>query len=247
MSRPIFEICVEGIDNLLAAQAGGGDRAELCASLLEGGITPSVGTVREALRQARIPFAVIVRPRGGDFLYTDNEFRSMVADVQAVRDAGAWGVVVGCLHPDGTVDEARMRALAEHARPLRVTCHRAFDMTRDPVEALEALVRCGIDRVLTSGQQDDAVAGTPLLRRLVQQAGDRIVVMGCGALTPDTIGAVRRDTGLREMHFSAPRAASSAMRFRNPRIGMGGTELDREYALTLTDPDRVRATIAAAG
>ena len=120
----------------------GADRVELCASLLEGGITPSFGTVREALRMAKIPFHVIVRPRGGDFLYSDAEFASMLADVAALRELGVAGVVVGCLTADGAIDEARMQALVEAAGPLAVTCHRAFDMTRDPAEALEALIRC---------------------------------------------------------------------------------------------------------
>src|SRR5215208_8173542 len=125
---PLIEICVEGIDGLLAAQEAGADRVELCASLVEGGLTPSFGTVREALKLATIPFHVIVRPRGGDFLYSDAEFASMIGDVAALRDIGVAGVVVGCLTADGAIDEARMRALAEAAGPLAVTCHRAFDM-----------------------------------------------------------------------------------------------------------------------
>ena len=178
---PLIEVCVEGIDGLLAAQAAGADRVELCASLVEGGITPSFGTVREALALATIPFHVIVRPRGGDFLYSAAEFASMVADVAALRDLGVAGVVVGCLSADGTIDEARMRALVEAAGPLAVTCHRAFDMTRDPAEALEALVRAGVGRVLTSGQRDTAAEGAELLAALVGQAGERIIILGCGA------------------------------------------------------------------
>ena len=167
---PLIEVCVEGIDGLLAAEQAGADRVELCASLVEGGLTPSAGTVREALKLARIPFHVIVRPRGGDFLYSDAEFNSIVGDVEALRDLGVAGVVVGCLTADGAIDEARMRTLVEAAGPLAVTCHRAFDMTRDPTEALEALIRCGVGRVLTSGQRDTAVEGIDLLAALVNQA-----------------------------------------------------------------------------
>ncbi|MGN6534510.1 MAG: copper homeostasis protein CutC, partial [Mesorhizobium sp.] len=219
---------------------------ELCASLIEGGITPSLGTVRAALDLATIPFHVIVRPRGGDFLYSEAEYRSMLADVEALRVAGVAGVVVGCLKEDGTIDEDRMTALARAAGPLNVTCHRAFDMTHDPFEALEALVRCGVGRVLTSGQRDTAVEGANLLAALVEKAAGRIIILGCGALAPDTIGTVRRKTGLTEMHFASLKDVPSAMRYRNPKVGMGGSDLDREYRNTVTDRDLVAATIAAA-
>ncbi|MER8959191.1 MULTISPECIES: copper homeostasis protein CutC [unclassified Mesorhizobium] len=243
---PLIEICVEGIDGLLAAQAAGADRVELCASLIEGGITPSFGTVRAALELATIPFHVIVRPRGGDFLYSEAEYRSMLADVRALAELGVAGVVIGCLNADGTIDEQRMSELAQAAGSLNVTCHRAFDMTRDPTEALETLIRCKVGRVLTSGQRDTALEGADLLADLVRQAGDRIIILGCGGLDPENIGKVRRKTGLSEMHFAALKDVPSAMRYRNPRVGMGGTDLDREYRNTVTDEALVAATIAAA-
>lgn len=243
---PVIEICVEGIDGLLAAQAAGADRVELCASLIEGGLTPSFGTVRAALDLASVPFHVIVRPRGGDFLYSEAEYRSMLADVEALRDLGVAGVVVGCLTADGAIDEQRMSELARAAGPLNVTCHRAFDMTRDPAEALEALIRSGVGRVLTSGQRDTAVDGVSLLADLVRQAGDRIIILGCGGLDPRNIAGVRKKTGLTEMHFASLKEAPSAMRYRNPHVGMGGADLDREYRHTVTDEALVAATIAAA-
>jgi copper homeostasis protein len=202
--------------------------------------------VRLALTLATVPFHVIVRPRGGDFLYSDAEFRSMLADVEALRDLGVAGVVVGCLTADGAIDEERMTALVKAAGRLAVTCHRAFDMTHDPAEALEALIRCKVGRVLTSGQRDTAVEGAALLAKLVKQAGDRIIVLGCGALAPETILEVRRATGLRELHFAALKDVPSGMGYRNPEVGMGGTDLDREYRNTVTDRDLVAATIAAA-
>jgi copper homeostasis protein len=219
---------------------------ELCASLLEGGLSPSPGVVRAATASVRMPVHAMVRPRGGDFLYSDLEFASMLDDIAAHRQAGAAGVVFGCLRDDGTVDEDRTRALVDRARPLGTTFHRAFDMTRDAAASLEALIRCGVDRVLTSGQAPTAIEGLDTLKLLAAQAAGRIVVMPCGDLGPATIGTVRRETGLTEFHFAALRAAPSPMRWRNPRIGMGGTELDREYMLTVTDPDLIRATIAAA-
>src|SRR5690606_22818345 len=132
-----------------------------------------------------------------------------------LREAGVAGVVVGCLTAEGDIDEARMAALVAAAGPLSVTCHRAFDMTRDPAAALETLIRCGVSRVLTSGQRDTAIEGAALLARLVTQAGDRIVILGCGALTPENIAEIRRATGLTELHFAALKDEPSAMRYRN--------------------------------
>jgi len=241
-----IEVCVENTDGLVAAQRAGADRVELCASLLEGGLTPSWGMVEEAKRLARIPFNVIVRPRGGDFLYTGIEFAAMLADVAALRRLDVNGVVVGCLTPAGEIDETRMRALVEAARPLSVTCHRAFDMTRDFGDAVEALVRCGIDHVLTSGQRDTALEGLETLRATVERARGRLGVMACGGLDAGNIAHVRDATGAPELHFAALRTEPSGMRHRNPRVGMGGTSPEREYTSTVTDESAVRATIAAA-
>ena len=242
----LIEICVEGVDGAVAGERGGGDRIELCASLVEGGITPSLATARAAVSAVRVPVCVMVRPRGGDFLYSPLEFASMRDDILALKGTGAAGVVFGCLTPDGAVDEARTRELVETARPLTSTFHRAFDMTADAEAALEALIRCGVDRVLTSGQAANALDDLPLLRRLNAQAAGRIVVMGCGALRPDSIARVRREAGLTELHFSAQAWAPSAMRYRNERLTMGGAAAEREYRLLTTDVDLVRATIAAA-
>lgn len=241
-----IEICVEGTDGLVAAQQAGADRVELCASLLEGGLTPSLGVVREALRVATIPFHVIIRPRGGDFLYSELEFTSMVEDIKAMRDLGVVGVVIGCLTADGEIDEVRTKALVDAARPMKVTCHRAFDMTRDYRAAIEALVRAGVDRVLTSGQRDTAVEGIDILKNTAAIADGRIVIMACGALDQTNIAQVRRATGVDEMHFAALKTLKSTMAFRNPYVGMGGTAIEREYEITVTDEDAVRATIAAA-
>jgi copper homeostasis protein len=242
---PLIELCVEGVDGLVAAQQGGADRVELCASLLEGGLTPSLGTVRTALRVTTVPFHVMVRPRGGDFLYSAHEFDSMLDDTGIFRDAGAAGVVFGCLTEQGDVDADRTRALVQRAGPIASTFHRAFDMTRDPQAALEALIACGVGRVLTSGQRDRAEDGAKLLRRLHTQAAGRIVVLGCGGLRPETIAGVQAVAQLDELHFSAPMETSSAMRWRNIALGMGGTAIDREYLITLTDPALVARTIAA--
>jgi len=202
--------------------------------------------VREAQRVATIPFYVMVRPRGGDFLYSEVEFRSMLEDVKAFRDMGVEGVVFGCLTPEGTIDEARMSALVEAARPMKVTCHRAFDMTRDHREAIEALVRSGVDRVLTSGLHDTALTGLDVLADTVKAAAGRIVVMGCGSLDETNIAHVLDSTQAPEVHFAALASEPSGMAFRNPAIGMGGTEIEREYTNTVTSETAVRKIIAAA-
>lgn len=241
-----IEICVEGVDGLVAAQEGGADRVELCASLLEGGLTPSLGVIRESVRVATIPFHVIIRPRGGDFLYSELEFTAMLQDIKTIRDMNVAGVVIGCLTADGRIDDVRTKALVEAARPMKVTCHRAFDMTVDYREALEALIRCGVDRVLTSGQRDTALEGLDILKDTADLANGRIVVMACGALDETNIAHVRQATGVDEMHFAALKTVKSAMSFRNPHVGMGGTAIEREYEITLTDTEAVRRTITAA-
>ena len=245
-ATPLIEICVEGVDGAIAAEAGGADRVELCASLIEGGITPSLGTLRETLRAISLPVHVMLRPRGGDFLYSDREFASMLDDAATFRDAGAAGLVFGCLSPDGTIDVERTTRLVAAAHPASTTFHRAFDMTADAEAALETLITCGIHRVLTSGQAPTARAGLQTLAGLVTQAGDRIIILGCGAVRPDNIAEVRSKTGLTELHFSAPINRPSPMEFRNPALTMGATPNSREYTRTETNPALIRTTIAAA-
>jgi copper homeostasis protein len=243
---PLIEICVEGIDGLLTAQAAGADRVELCASLLEGGLTPSIGTIKTALARATIPFYPIIRPRGGDFLYSEPEFATMQSDIETLRALGVKGVVFGILTADARIDEPRMRALVEAAGPMDVTCHRAFDMTRDLGEALEALIRCGVKRVLTSGQRDTAVEGLDNLKRTVALAAGRIKVMVCGALDASNIVGVRDATQAPEMHFAALTDVASGMNWHNPHVGMGGVDKEREYMRTVSDRQLIHAAITAA-
>jgi copper homeostasis protein len=246
MTRPFLEVSIEGVDGLLVAQENGADRVELCASVLEGGITPSIGMVREALRQARIPVFVIVRPRGGDFLYSEAEFESMRQDVMALKDLGVPGVVTGCLTAGGEVDEQRTAELLRLARPMSFTFHRAFDMVRDPVQALEVLINLGVDRLLTSGQRGTAIEGLANLKHLGQVANGRIIIMPCGSIRAGNVGQVCRETGLWELHFGAHKTEPSAMTYRNPQVAMGMTEQDHEYVKTVTDPATVRSMVEAA-
>jgi copper homeostasis protein len=246
MKLPLLEVSIEGVDGLLVAQDNGADRVELCASVLEGGITPSIGMVRETLRRARVPVFVIVRPRGGDFLYSESEFQSMVQDVIALRDLGVPGVVSGCLTPAAEVDEQRTGKLLRVARPMSFTFHRAFDMVRDPAQAVEVLISLGVDRVLTSGQSANALEGLANLKRLGQLANGRIIVMPCGGLRAGNIGQVCRETGLWELHFAAHKKEPSAMTYHNPQVTMGLTSQDHEYLKTVTDATTVRTTVEAA-
>jgi copper homeostasis protein len=170
----------------------------------------------------------------------------MLDDVRACRDMGVAGVVIGCLTADGRIDEARMDELVEAARPMKVTCHRAFDMTRDVEEAIEALVRCGVDIVLTSGQSDTALEGIDVLKRTHDAARGRIAIMACGGLDESNIADVLHRSGADELHFKALAVRPSGMRFRNPKLGMGGTAIEREFEVTVTDSSSVRRTIAAA-
>jgi len=240
--QPRVEVCVESAEGALAAQKGGADRVELCANLLEGGTTPSAGAIEIARRDLTIELAVMIRPRGGDFCYSDAEFEVMRRDVEFAKSSRADTVVFGILLEDGQIDKERTAVLAAAARPLKVTFHRAFDMTRDPYTALEDLIALGIDRVLTTGQQNSLLEGIDLISELVKRAGNRIVVMPGGDIGR-YIRKVLNLTGAREVHIIGQTIIESRMRFRNERCFMGGELRPPEYAYKATDADVIRAII----
>ena len=247
MNRDIvFEVCVDSVESALAAQDGGAQRVELCSDLLEGGLTPSFGAIQVARASLRIPIMAMIRPRGGDFLYSDREFRAMLHDVAMAKDAGVAGVVFGLLEPDGTVDEGRTRELVELARPLAVTFHRAFDMVRDPFEAIETLVGIGVDRILTSGQEASAIEGLERIAGLVERAGDRVVVMPGGGIHARNVARVAAVPGIREIHFGGGAPVESAMAFRNPTVFMGGVLRPPEYSRDVQRPELVAEVLRAA-
>ena len=247
MSQPIlFEACVEGVDGVLAAAEGGAARAELCSSLTEGGLTPSLGIVEAALERSQIPLMVMVRPRGGDFRYTEAEFDGMLRDVAGFRQMrGLHGVVFGMLSPNGDIDRERTARLREAAGPqLEVTFHRAFDVSRDPAASLQTLIELGVDRVLSSGQAATAPEGAALLSALVEQAAGSISIMpGCG-IEPEHVRSLVAQTGVREVHATAFRLLESPMQHRNPAVYMGVEGLP-EYSRHVTDAERVRAYVQA--
>jgi copper homeostasis protein len=237
--RLTIEVCVDSVESAMAAERGGADRVELCDNLLEGGTTPSAGAIAIARERLGIKLHVIIRPRGGDFCYSDVEFAVMRHDVALAKQLGADGVVIGILTSDGEVDVDRTRELIELARPLSVTFHRAFDMARDPYRALEDLIGLGVDRVLTSGQEPSVIEGLDLIAELVRIAGDRVIIMPGGG-TERNIKKVVERSGVREVHVTGTTSVESPMRFRNPRVFMGGELRPPEYTRTTTDPDRIR-------
>ncbi|SMC26916.1 copper homeostasis protein [Andreprevotia lacus DSM 23236] len=240
-----LEICAGSLASCLAAQEGGAVRVELCDNLLEGGTTPSFGTIAAARDRLWITLNVIIRPRGGDFLYSDDEFEVMRRDILACKKIGVDGVVIGLLTADGDIDVARTRELVQLATPMQVTFHRAFDVARNPQQALEDVIACGCNRLLSSGQEPSALEGATLLAQLREQAGDRLNVMPGAGVRANNIAELVRQTGCNEFHTSARAPLPSGMRYRNERVKMGGPGLD-EYSVLETSAALTREIIALA-
>jgi copper homeostasis protein len=245
MAPPLIEVCLDSTDSAVAAEAGGAGRVELCDNLVEGGTTPSAGMIAATRRAIEIGLHVMIRPRGGDFCYGPSEVEAMLHDIETSRELGADGVVFGALLPDGRIDEELSRRLLEAARPLSVTFHRAFDMSRDPYEALEALERIGVDRLLSSGQEAHVLDGLELLGQLVQRTGGRPIVMpGCG-VTHRNARRVVEATGASEIHVVGTEAIESPMRHRNARCFMGTELRSPEYSRFVTTERAIRSFVDA--
>jgi copper homeostasis protein len=238
-SAPILEVCSASADFALAAQVAGADRVELCDNLVEGGTTPSLGAVEVAMDRLTIPVMVMIRPRGGDFLYSATEMSVMLHDIEAVSGAGVSGVVFGVLDSDGRIDRARTAELVAASRPLSVTFHRAFDLSRDLDESLDTLLELGVDRVLTSAGGPSAVGDLPALERLVRRAGGALSVMPGGGIRPGNVRRVLAIPGVREVHIGASRVVPSRMAHRVEGVPMGRAYHPDEYALEVVDADRV--------
>ena len=243
--RSKIEICANSVESAVKAQEGGAYRVELCAGIPEGGTTPSFGDIRMARQLLQsTKLHVIIRPRGGDFLYSPLELEIMLHDIKVARQLGADGVVFGCLTAEGNVDIPAMKMLMNAVGDMNVTFHRAFDMCQNPQEALEQIISLGCSRILTSGQEPNAVKGIPLLKELVKQADGRIIIMpGCG-VNPSNILHIAEETGASEFHFSGRSTYESGMIYRNPNVSMGGTVKIEEYEKDVTNPDIVKAALA---
>ncbi|GAB4035576.1 copper homeostasis protein CutC [Spirosoma gilvum] len=237
----LVEICAYSLTSCLTAQQAGAGRIELCGGLPEGGTTPSAGLIQLARQHLHIPFYVMIRPRGGDFLYSNHELSVMQADIQMAKTLGADGIVLGILNADGTVDEDQTRNLIELANPLPVTFHRAFDMTRDPLEALEAVIRTGAERILTSGQHPTAEQGIAILRQLTQQAAGRIEIMA-GAGVNANNAKLLIEAGVDALHLSGGQKEDSHMHYRHPSVSMASA-IPGEYDYIEANEEKIRAVI----
>ena len=239
-----LEICAGSVESVLAARNGGASRVELCAALEIGGITPSVGLIAQARKIEGIELNVIIRPRGGDFLYDEYEVACMEHDISTCKALGADGVVIGALTADGDIDATACQRLIAAADGMSITFHRAFDMCRNPQKALEDIIALGCHRVLTSGQAATAAEGIALLKDLVNQADRRIIIMpGCG-INSSNAAHIIQETGTTEIHASARTSVESGMQFRHGGVSMGNPECD-EYARKETSETEVRRIVTA--
>ncbi|MGC2299325.1 MAG: copper homeostasis protein CutC [Acidobacteriaceae bacterium] len=239
-----LEICVDSVESAIAAERGGAKRVELCSDLLEGGITPSAGLIALVRRNIAIGMFVMVRPRGGDFSYTDHEFEVMCHDIRMARDLGADGIILGVLDEHARVDVPRTRQLVELAHPLPVTFHRAIDMTPDPHAALDDVIATGAARVLTSGGAAKVTEGLSVVARMAQAAKNRIHIMPGGGITPETIVGVAEATGASEFHASLRTVRPSPVEFHRQDVQMGEIR-DREYLRFVVEEESVRALALA--
>jgi copper homeostasis protein len=231
---PILEICCFNLQSALVAQAFGANRIELCVDPDSGGTTPNMGLIKTARQKLDIPLFPIIRPRSGDFLYSPDEFESMQTDVMLCKQLGCDGIVTGMLAPDGSIDKIRSAKLVELAYPMEVTFHRAFDWSLNPHQSLEDILQIGCERILTSGQQTSALAGSPLIGELIRQADDRIVVMPGAGIRSSNIVEIAEKTGATEFH-------SSARSFQNSMMIFTQTSMQGDQNLILASSSEIQA------
>ena len=243
MSELQFEICIDSVAGAMTAQEGGADRVELCQALSVGGTTPSAAMIQRVRAVCDLGLHVLIRPRGGDFVFSTQEWQVMARDIELAGEWSADGVVIGGLKADGTIDVERCARLIEAAGPMSVTFHRAFDLCVDPVAGLDQLVELGVDRVLTSGQAASAHEGRMLLRQLVDGAQDRLIVLAGGGISETNVAELIEGSGVRELHFSARSTISVGTRTSSVQMG---SEAEADLRRDETDLARVKAIIAAA-
>lgn len=241
MGKYLLECCVDSVESALAAAEGGADRLELCSALVIGGITPGVALFERIRERMDIPVRVLLRPRFGDFLYTEHEIAILMREVELFRKAGAEGIVIGCLDRDGGLDMPRMTMLKEAAGDMKVTLHRAFDVCADPEKAYRQAGELGIDTILTSGQAENCLKGIGLLKKLCglrEETGGPTLMAGAG-VTPEIIGYLMERTDIRCYHMSAKKSLESGMRYRKEKVPMGLPGMN-EYTVFRTDAEMVR-------
>lgn len=239
------EVCSYSLESCLNAQEAGASRIELCSGLGEGGTTPSTGLIRTVKRHIQIPVYVMIRPRGGDFIYSDLELEVMLADIQSARDAGADGLVFGALTADGQVDRAAMDRLKIASGSLGITFHRAFDLTKDPFTSLEEIIASGAERILTSGQQNTAPLGISLLHELCIKADNRIEIMaGSGVSAANAADLIA--AGVHALHLTGKSFRTSTQKYRPYGVSMAGEQPD-EFAILFSDRNKIQRVVELAG
>lgn len=239
-----LEICVDNVESAIIAQNAGADRIELCNNLLEGGTTPGFGIISSVRSNIAIGLHVIIRPRGGDFLYNGLEYDIMQRDIEVCGEYGVDGVVLGMLLPDGTIDIDRTAKLSELARPMSVTFHRAFDMCKDPFKGLEDVISSGANRLLTSGQRISADEGADMIKQLIIQAGKRIIIMPGAGINLSNIIRIASKTGAEEFHLTGRKIIDSEMIYRAQNISMGANPDIPEFSRKVADADMIRSIIS---
>ena len=237
--KKVLEVCVDSVESAVTAQKAGADRLEICANLLIGGTTPGVSQFQQIRKKCGIPLHVLIRPRFGDFLYTDSEYQMLEEDTRMFRELGADGIVTGCLKADGSLDCNRMEQLRACAGELTLTLHRAFDVCRDPYQALEEAVSLGIDIILTSGQAPDCRKGKEILAKLIAQAGERIEILAGGGVNDEVIRRLSEDIHASCFHMSGKKTLDSGMVYRNERVNMGIPGLS-EFHMFRADEAEIR-------
>jgi copper homeostasis protein len=238
-----IEVCVDSVESAMIAQEAGAQRIELCDNLVEGGTTPSAAMIEIAREKLEIDLNVIIRPRGGDFLYSYLEIEVMRRDIEIAKRAGADGVVIGTLTADGEIDASLCQSLIEIARPMSVTFHRAFDVCKNPLLSLEMLIELGFDRLLTSGQENKAKKGIKLISDLIKKADGRIIIMPGSGINESNFLDLMNQSHATEFHLSARSQIKSAMRFKRLQVKMGGISNYDEYSIKRSDLQKLKAIV----
>jgi len=236
----LLECATDSVESALAAVKGGADRLELCANLIIGGTTPTMALFDEVRSLSNIPLYILIRPRFGDFLYTDYEANVICREIEMFRKAGAEGVVIGSLEKDGSLNMGHMKRFMDCAGDMSVTLHRAFDMSADPFTTLEQARELGVNTILTSGQAPSSLEGIDLYQKLIDKANGEITILAGGGISAPTIKELLKSTSLTAFHMSGKKVIESAMEYRNPRVSMGLPGIS-EYNIWLTDEENVRA------
>lgn len=239
-----IEICLDSVESVIIAERAGADRVELCSDLFEGGLTPTVGTFLLAKERTNIPINVMIRPRGGDFCYSDIEFKVMKKEALFFKENGADALVFGILTPDGEIDKIRTKELIDIARPLPVTFHRAFDMTRDAFRSLDTLLSLGVERVLTSGLEATVLEGADTLRALVERAGERMIVMPGSGINERNFNKIKNLIGAKEYHMGLSSSIPSKMAFHPGHVYMGGLLRQNEFTISRAGEERIRSVVS---